>query len=24
MVASLAELGAEIGIDIYCLNCPDA
>lgn len=22
MVASLAELGAEIGIDIYCLNCP--
>jgi len=24
MVASLAELGAEIGIDIYCLNCPEA
>jgi hypothetical protein len=24
MVASLAELGAEISIDIYCLNCPEA
>jgi hypothetical protein len=24
MVAILAELGAEIGIDIYCLNCPEA
>jgi len=24
MVASLAELGAEIGIDIYCLNCLEA
>jgi len=24
MVAILAELGAEIGIDLYCLNCPEA
>ena len=24
MVAILAELGAEISIDLYCLNCPEA
>ncbi len=24
MVAILAELGAEIDIDLYCLNCPEA
>ena len=24
MVAILAELGAEISLDLYCLNCPEA
>jgi hypothetical protein len=24
MVATLAEIGAEIGIDLYCLNCLEA